>query len=128
MPISYNLDREKKLVLAMEIFWQQSFETTSIADQIFHLGINRFSLYNNYGDKLSLYSKLLKYYLEQYLQPKLNPMAEHGRLGWVLTYIESFVAIHKYQKYDCLLQNTILKKIISDDVVKEQCERLFIGI
>ncbi|WP_394388352.1 TetR/AcrR family transcriptional regulator [Shewanella woodyi] len=128
MARSCSFDREEKLVLAMELFWQQGYEATSIADLVSHLGINRFSLYNTYGDKLTLYRESLKYYLEQYSQPKLTPMAENSGLDGVLAYIESFVAIQKDQKYGCFLQNAILEKIISDDVVKEQCERLFDGI
>ncbi len=128
MARSCNFDREEKLVLAMELFWQQGYEATSIADLVAYLGINRFSLYNTYGDKLSLYRESLRYYLEQYSQPKLKPLAANGGLDGLLSYIERFVAIQKEQKYGCFLQNAILEKIISDDVVKQQCERLFEGM
>ncbi|GGJ00835.1 TetR family transcriptional regulator [Shewanella hanedai] len=128
MARSCNFDREEKLVLAMELFWQQGYEATSIADLVAYLGINRFSLYNTYGDKLSLYRESLRYYLEQYSQPKLKPLAANGGLDGLLSYIERFVVIQKEQKYGCFLQNAILEKIISDEVVKQQCERLFEGM
>lgn len=128
MARSCNFDREEKLVLAMELFWQQGYEATSIADLVAYLGINRFSLYNSYGDKLSLYRESLTYYLEQYSQPRLKPLTANGGFDELLSYIECFVAIQKEQKYGCFLQNAVLEKIISDDVVKLQCERLFEGM
>jgi len=114
--------------MAMELFWQQGYEATSVADLVSRLGINRFSLYNSYGDKLSLYRESLKYYLDHYSQPKLLPLAEDKGIDGVLIYIDRFVAIQREQKYGCFLQNAILEKIISDGVVKEQCDRLFEGM
>lgn len=128
MARSCNFDREEKLVMAMELFWHQGYEATSVADLVSHLGINRFSLYNTYGDKLSLYRESLKYYLDQYSQPKLKPLAENEGIDGLLIYIDRFVAIQREQKYGCFLQNAILEKIVSDEVVKEQCDRLFDGM
>ena len=51
MARSCNFDRQEKLIQAMELFWQKGFAETSIADLVEHLGINRFSLYNSFGDK-----------------------------------------------------------------------------
>ncbi len=50
-----NFDREEKLHQAMTLFWQKGYANTAISDLVDHLQINRFSLYNAFGDKQKLY-------------------------------------------------------------------------
>ncbi len=77
-----NFDREEKLLLAMELFWQQGYADTSVSDLVNHLGINRFSLYNTYVDKESLYREALDYYLK-----KISfPMKKHDS-GYLLSFL-----------------------------------------
>ncbi len=45
-------------------FWRKGFANTSISDLTDELNINRFSLYNTYGDKQQLYYEALDAYLK----------------------------------------------------------------
>ncbi len=57
-------DRDEALHKAMEVFWTRGFEAASVGDLVKHMGINRQSLYDTFGDKHSLYLQALDRYRE----------------------------------------------------------------
>ena len=57
-------DRDKALQKAMEVFWTRGYEAASIQDLTGHMGINRQSLYDTFGDKHALYLQALDRYSE----------------------------------------------------------------
>lgn len=44
-------DRDEVLHKAMEVFWTRGYEGASIEDLVKHMGINRQSMYDTFGDK-----------------------------------------------------------------------------
>jgi TetR/AcrR family transcriptional repressor of nem operon len=54
MPRVKLFDENEVLNKAMNLFWKQGYSATSIQDLVSHLGINRASLYDTYGDKEKL--------------------------------------------------------------------------
>ena len=57
-------DRDEALHKAMEVFWSRGYEAASIQDLVEHMGINRQSLYDTFGDKHALYLQALDRYRE----------------------------------------------------------------
>ena len=57
-------DRDESLQKAMEVFWSRGYEAASIEDLVKHMGINRQSLYDTFGDKHRLYLLALDRYRE----------------------------------------------------------------
>jgi TetR/AcrR family transcriptional repressor of nem operon len=57
-------DRDEALHKAMEVFWSRGYEAASIQDLVGHMGINRQSLYDTFGDKHALYLLALDRYRE----------------------------------------------------------------
>jgi TetR/AcrR family transcriptional regulator, transcriptional repressor for nem operon len=57
-------DRDVVLHRAMEVFWSRGYEATSVEDLVKHMGINRQSLYDTFGDKHALYLQTLDRYRE----------------------------------------------------------------
>src|SRR3954447_4726369 len=57
-------DRDEALHKAMEVFWSRGYEATSVGDLVNHMGINRQSLYDTFGDKHSLFMQALDRYRE----------------------------------------------------------------
>jgi TetR/AcrR family transcriptional repressor of nem operon len=49
---------------AMEVFWARGYEATSIRDLVKHMGINRQSIYDTFGDKHALFLQALDRYRE----------------------------------------------------------------
>lgn len=57
-------DRDEVLHKAMEIFWARGYDGTSIQDLVRHMGINRQSIYDTFGDKHTLFLQSLDRYRE----------------------------------------------------------------
>ena len=67
-------DEEKTLDRAVELFWSQGFDATSIADLEKHLGLGRQSLYNTYGDKRTLFLRAIQRYAETNRREAVAPL------------------------------------------------------
>ncbi len=59
-----SFDPDTVLAKAMGVFWEKGFDAASISDLTAAMGINRFSLYDTFGDKHQLYLKALDAYSE----------------------------------------------------------------
>ncbi len=57
-------DRSEVLGRAMDLFWNQGYEATGMAQLVEHLGIGRQSLYNEFGDKRGLFLAALRAYAD----------------------------------------------------------------
>jgi TetR/AcrR family transcriptional repressor of nem operon len=57
-------DRDEVLHKAMEVFWARGYEGASIQDLVKHMGINRQSIYDTFGDKHALFLQALDRYRE----------------------------------------------------------------
>ncbi len=55
-------DREQVVGRALELFWRQGFEATSVDDLVSSTGVARPSLYSAFGDKRRLYQEALETY------------------------------------------------------------------
>jgi TetR/AcrR family transcriptional repressor of nem operon len=83
MPRSPTFDRDAKIEQAMQLFWENGYEATSVQDLVDHLGLNRSSLYNAFGGKHELYLEALDRYRQEdieWLREKLQeaPTAVEG--------------------------------------------------
>src|SRR6201986_4998640 len=56
--------RDEALHRAMEVFWSRGYEAASMGELVKHMGINRQSLYDTFGDKHTLYLAALDRYRE----------------------------------------------------------------
>lgn len=62
MPRVKLFDEQEVLTKAMNLFWKQGYSATSVKDLVNHLGINRASLYDTFGDKEQLFKKSFALY------------------------------------------------------------------
>lgn len=60
MARSKEFDVDDVLGKAMNIFWQQGYEKTSMQDLVSGMGIHKRSMYDTFGDKHTLYIKALE--------------------------------------------------------------------
>src|ERR1700736_6971256 len=58
-------DIDGALDLAMQVFWRQGYEGTSLSDLTKAMGINRPSLYAAFGNKEELFRKALDRYADR---------------------------------------------------------------
>jgi TetR/AcrR family transcriptional repressor of nem operon len=61
-------DEDKVLDAAMEIFWLQGYESTSMTDLLAATGLHKGSLYQAFGDKHSLFIQSLRRYMDRFRQ------------------------------------------------------------
>jgi len=57
-------NRDEVLHKAMEVFWSRGYQGASIQDLVQHMGINRQSIYDTFGDKHALFLQALDRYRE----------------------------------------------------------------
>jgi len=57
-------NRDEVLHKAMEVFWSRGYQGASIQDLVQHMGINRQSIYDTFGDKHALFLEALDRYRE----------------------------------------------------------------
>lgn len=62
MPRVKRFDEQEILEKAMHLFWKRGYASTSIQDLVDHLGINRASIYDTYGDKERLFFLAFQHY------------------------------------------------------------------
>ncbi|WP_244943794.1 TetR/AcrR family transcriptional regulator [Vibrio algivorus] len=110
----------------MQLFWQQGYANTSISDLVEHLAINRFSLYNTFGDKHALYINALNYYLENISKPAAKPLfAPNANLETLTDFLLNFSNLQKSQKFGCFIQNALLEHANRDQDVQITGKCLF---
>lgn len=111
MPGVKQFDRTEVLRKAMEVFWRQGYEATSVQDLLDAMGIGRGSLYSTFGDKEQLFLTVWEFYTEEIqaelIECLLNPDPR-------LAIEEMFAAIVKRMSdpiypRGCLHTNTIVE-------------------
>lgn len=65
MARSKEFDEPGALDAALHLFWTRGYGATSVRELANAMGITSASLYNAFGDKRSLFSRALTYYIEQ---------------------------------------------------------------
>ncbi|QIS04423.1 TetR family transcriptional regulator [Nocardia brasiliensis] len=105
-------DPDAALRTAMELFWRQGYEATSMQDLVDHLKLGRGSIYGAFGGKRELYLKAVERYVEdtragllgQLSVPGSALAAVHAMVRW---YAESSLA--DSARKGCLMTNTAVE-------------------
>ena len=74
MPSPKSYDREKVLDRAIELFRRLGYSATSTAELVDELGINRKSMYAEFGSKQELFEAALARYSQEHLSRVLAPI------------------------------------------------------
>ncbi|MEM7737402.1 MAG: TetR/AcrR family transcriptional regulator [Deinococcota bacterium] len=109
-------DPQVALENAMNVFWRQGYEATSLDDLTEAMGINRPSLYNTFGSKHDLYLAALKRYRELYSHQMIAALEAQSGLREALS--GAFTAIIRSETGSgCMMVNTITETLPHDDSV-----------
>ena len=116
-------DENKVLTNAMEQFWREGYEASSVQKLLDCTGINRGTLYNSFGDKdtffkscIDQYSKIIDQQIESSLKNlKLNPWDA------INAYFEEAVLniSNRHRSMGCLLVNSLCESINYDKEMKK---------
>ena len=117
--------REEALDKAMEVFWTQGYEATSMTELHTAMGIGRQSLYDTFGDKRDLFTEALGRYLG----------GLRGLLGGLSDADDGFRAVRAYfdatvqrltsstPRRACLMFNTCMELAPHDTDIQKQVGR-----
>lgn len=123
---SKEFDENIVLQKAMELFWQQGYEKTSMSDLVEHMGIHRKSLYDTFGDKHALYLKVIDLYGE-YTTSKLKEITFKAKTAYqAIQYIFDYIIEGSGDKqWGCLFVNAATEMGPWDKDVVEKTEDAF---
>ena len=65
-------DREEVLEKTTDLFWERGFEATSMNEVVARTGLNKHSLYNEFGDKEGLFLLCI----DQYVNKSIKVLSE----------------------------------------------------
>jgi TetR/AcrR family transcriptional repressor of nem operon len=123
-------DEQAVLDAALARFWSRGYEATSTRDLAASMGITGASLYNAFGDKRSLYRRVLERYIESSLGERLARYAPLAPRVALETFFHEIVARSMADRHHkgCLLVNSALELSPHDPqfrrVVAEVFERI----
>jgi TetR/AcrR family transcriptional repressor of nem operon len=118
-------DPNEALDRALDLFWRQGYEATSIADLVAHLGISRASLYDTFGSKHALYLRALDRYVEARGAEDVAELAQPGpALPAVRALVERFAseAGGAAGARGCLVVNAACERLPADSEIKRRVD------
>ena len=121
-------DEATALEAAMNCFWAQGYELTSVRDLAEQMGITGASLYNAFGDKRSLYRQALRHYLEQTVRDRVARLERLRPFPAIRTFFDEIVerSLKDRQHRGCMLVNSALElapydpefqKIVAEEMI-----------
>lgn len=123
-----NKEFEENIVLqrAMEVFWQQGYEKTSMSDLVEQMGIHRKSLYDTFGDKHSLYLKAIDLYGE-YSTAKLKSETLKSKTAYqaIQSIFDYIIEGNEDKHCGCLFVNAAAEMGPRDQEVLKKAEEAF---
>lgn len=117
-----NFDETEVLQKALMLFWEQGYNATSIQDLVDHLGINRASIYDTWGDKHGLYLETLRHYRKltsSHLREKLR--SDKSAKEIVRDFLYDIVddSVRDETKKGCYLSNSATELANCDKMVEQ---------
>src|SRR5260370_11323401 len=104
-------DETTVLEAAMNCFWAQGFEQTSVRDLAERMGITGASLYNAFGDKRSLYRQAFVHYLAQTVRDRVARLEKLPSALAIRTFFDEIIerSVDDEQRRGCMLVNAALE-------------------
>src|SRR5271170_472264 len=109
-------DERAVLDAAVQCFWAQGYEATSVRDLIEKTGITGASLYNAFGDKQSLYLRALDHYVEGSITQRIQRCGELTPREALGTFFGDILkrSLADRQHKGCMLVNAALDVPVHD--------------
>ena len=116
-------DEEKVLTNAMEQFWREGYEASSVQKLLDCTGINRGTLYNSFGDKCTFFKSCVDQY-NKVVDKQIAASLKNSKLGpWeaIEDYFGETVlnVTNKHRSMGCLLVNSICESINYDKEMRK---------
>ncbi|MBL3646412.1 TetR/AcrR family transcriptional regulator [Bacillus vallismortis] len=126
MARSKEFDEKAVLRKAMELFWEQGYEKTSMQDLVNHMGIHRRSIYDTFGDKRSLFLASLNHYEELIVNEMESIISSTSSIKQAIRDVFIFVlnSMEQYPK-GCLSVNAAIELSLLDKEIGRIVTKMF---
>jgi len=116
-------DENKVLTHAMEQFWREGYEASSVQKLLDCTGINRGTLYNSFGDKDTFFKSCVDQY-NKVVEKQIAASLKNSKLGpWeaIEAYFDETVlnVTNKHRSMGCLLVNSVCESINYDKEMRK---------
>ena len=116
-------DENKVLTYAMEQFWREGYEASSVQKLLDCTGINRGTLYNSFGDKCTFFKSCVDQY-NKVVDKQIAASLKNSKLGpWeaIEDYFGETVlnVTNKHRSMGCLLVNSVCESINYDKEMRK---------
>lgn len=128
MPWEKSFDIDDAVERAMNVFWAKGYEATSISDLVDGMGINKGSLYNAFGSKKDLFTRvLLKYDRENQQATIAHLESLDDPVAAVTALFDGLIAesVADTERKGCILVNTALELPSHDEDVRDMIGSAF---
>ena len=121
-------DRDDILVAARDLFWEQGYEATSISELEERTGLNRSSLYQEFGSKHELFEAALECYADRVIARLLAGLREEeatlDTIAGLFTRLANlFRSDAAVATHGCLLVNTAAELAARDERIRPAAAR-----
>lgn len=116
-------DEYKVLTNAMEQFWREGYEASSVQKLLDCTGINRGTLYNSFGDKDTFFKSCVDQY-NKVVDKQITATLKNSKLGpWeaIEAYFDETAlnVTNKHRSMGCLLVNSVCESINYDKEMRK---------
>lgn len=119
-------DENAVLQRAMELFWKQGYEKTSMNELVEYMGIHRKSLYDTFGDKHALYLKAIDRYSQLSARAlKAEAFRAQTAKQALQNIFDFFIDGNEDRHWGCFFVNAATEMAPRDKEVKELTEGAF---
>ncbi len=124
MPRPKSFDPDAVLAKAMGVFWEKGYDAASISDLTAAMGINRFSLYDTFGDKHQLYLKALEAYESRVVEPLVEKINQIDSLQALQAYFNAMIDYQHSCSHNpcCMMHKAAITQGAIDQATKQRVE------
>ncbi|NWF73800.1 MAG: TetR/AcrR family transcriptional regulator [Nitrospirae bacterium] len=112
MPRPKEFNPDEAIEKAMQVFWHKGYEATSMEDLLTAMDLNRGSLYDTFGDKRTLFLKVMDRYCTTFVGPKFSLLDQAGpALPTLRRFMGDMIdsGLADPQRRGCLIANTVME-------------------
>ncbi|MGN7761516.1 TetR/AcrR family transcriptional regulator [Paenibacillus sp. 22594] len=127
MARSKEFDVDNVLGKAMNVFWQQGYEKTSMQDLVTGMGIHKRSMYDTFGDKHTLYIKAMERFADMTVS-KMEGRVEgtDSAKEAIRLLFDTIIYKQESEPTGCLLVNTAVELANHDPVATSKVNEAFL--
>lgn len=116
-------DPDRALEKAIDMFWCQGYEATTMQDLVDAMGINRQSIYDTFGDKHALFVTALQHYGDVQIASIVQTLESPGSAKAAIRQLFSNIVdrrSHSQSYNGCMMVNSTVELAARDPAIERQ--------